>query len=105
MAAGYAAGAIYQGYSTPSVNGSIDNIRRFVMYVGANLYAVRESSPLYHMNNIINWSLVSVAMHLNPSTNKVGHFFRGDNHYCYTGTPDFLFYIRDPHNQDLDKMD
>jgi hypothetical protein len=30
-------------------------------------------------------SLVSIAMHLNPSTNnKVGHFFHGDNHYCYT---------------------
>jgi hypothetical protein len=25
-------------------------------------------------------------MHLNPSTNNnVGHFFQGDNHYCYTG--------------------
>jgi hypothetical protein len=39
-------------------------------------------------NDVNLRSLVSVVMHLNPSTNiKVGHFFQGDIHYCYTGVP------------------
>jgi hypothetical protein len=35
---------------------------------------------------LIYGSLVSMAMHINPSTNNigVGHVFQWDNHYCYT---------------------
>jgi hypothetical protein len=36
------------------------------------------------LNGLNLWSLVSIAMHLNPSTNKKkGHFSQGRNHYCY----------------------
>jgi hypothetical protein len=38
------------------------------------------------LNDLNLRSLVSIAMHLNPSTNnEIGHFPQGDNHYCYTG--------------------
>jgi hypothetical protein len=41
---------------------------------------------IFYCNDINLRSLVSIAMHLNQSTNnKVGQFFQGDNHYCYTG--------------------
>jgi hypothetical protein len=43
----------------------------------------------FYCNDLNLRSLVSIAMHLNPSTNnKVGHLFQGDNHYCYTGLQD-----------------
>jgi hypothetical protein len=43
----------------------------------------------FNCNDLNLRSLVSIAMHLNPSTNnKVGHVVQGDNHYCYTGLSD-----------------
>jgi hypothetical protein len=37
------------------------------------------------LNDLNLRSLVSIAMHLNPSTNnKVGHLFQGHDRYCYT---------------------
>jgi hypothetical protein len=44
----------------------------------------------YIVTNDLNLrSLVSITMHLNPSTNnRLGHISQGDNHYCYTGPGD-----------------
>jgi hypothetical protein len=40
---------------------------------------------IFYCNDFNLRSLVSIPMHLNPSTNnEVGHLFQWDNHYCYT---------------------
>jgi hypothetical protein len=55
------------------------------MYVGPHA-----NTKYYNLNL---WSLDSIAIHLNPSTNnKVGHVIPGDNHYCYAGTADLSVY-------------